>query len=70
MKLLSILRVADALDRNHRGQVSIAGIRILGKKIAVKLRAKKGSGDLELLRVEQKKVLFEDVFKRNLHVEI
>jgi exopolyphosphatase/guanosine-5'-triphosphate,3'-diphosphate pyrophosphatase len=66
--LLAILRVADALDRNHRGQVAIAGIKIKRDQIDLTIRAKRGAGDLELLRVEQKKALFEEVFRRRLVV--
>jgi len=64
--LLALLRVADALDRNHRAQVGIAGVRITRDQVVVKIRAKRGAGDLELLRIEQKKSLFEEVFKRRL----
>lgn len=68
LKLLALLRVADALDRNHRAQVSIASIRTAGKTVNIKIRAKRGSGDLEMLRIEQKKALFEEVFKKRLVV--
>ncbi len=68
LKLLALLRVADALDRNHRAQVGIASVRIAGKVIKIVIRAKRGSGDLELLRIEQKKALFEEVFKKRLVV--
>jgi exopolyphosphatase / guanosine-5'-triphosphate,3'-diphosphate pyrophosphatase len=67
--LLSILRVADALDRNHRGQVSIASVKTTRNQITIKIRAKRGTGDLELLRVEQKKALFEQTFRRELVVQ-
>jgi exopolyphosphatase/guanosine-5'-triphosphate,3'-diphosphate pyrophosphatase len=70
LKLLAILRIADALDRNHRGHVMIMSVRVLPKRIHLHLRAKKGGGDLELLRVEQKKTLFEEVFKRELAVSL
>lgn len=66
--LLAILRVADALDRNHKGQVSIAGMKIGRDQIDLKIRAKRGSGELEILRVEQKRALFEQVFRRRLIV--
>lgn len=68
IKLLALLRVADALDRNHRGDVSIIGVRVSGKTVKIQIRAKRGSGDLELLRIEQKKALFEEVFKKSLVV--
>ncbi len=66
--LLAILRLADALDRNKRGQVSVRSLRVAGKKVHLQIRAKRGSGDLELLRIEQKKGLFETVFKKTLVV--
>ncbi len=66
IKLLALLRVADALDRNHRGQVTVAAIRVSGKQVKIQIRSKRGAGDLELLRVEQKKALFEEVFKKTL----
>ncbi len=65
-RLLALLRIADALDRNKRGQISIRGVRVTAKKVELKISAKRGSGDLEQLRVEQKKGLFEDVFKKTL----
>jgi exopolyphosphatase/guanosine-5'-triphosphate,3'-diphosphate pyrophosphatase len=68
LKLLAILRIADALDRNHRGHVSVASVSVSTKRVQLKLRARRGSGDLELLRVEQKKGLFEEVFKRRLEL--
>jgi exopolyphosphatase/guanosine-5'-triphosphate,3'-diphosphate pyrophosphatase len=70
VKLLALLRIADALDRNHRGLVAISSVRVGPKRVHLGLRAKKGGGDLELLRVDQKKALFEEVFKRELVVSI
>lgn len=59
LKLLSLLRVADALDRGHRSKVSLKGVRRKGRRVTLLLR---GVSDLELLRLEQKKEMFEKVF--------
>jgi len=63
--LLALLRVADALDRGHRGQASLRGVKLGRKEISLLLDSK-GAVDLEILRVEQKKGLFEQVFGRGL----
>lgn len=63
--LLALLRVSDALDRGHRGQASLRGVKTGRKEIALLLDSK-GAADLEILRVEQKKALFEEVFGREL----
>ncbi|MBS1960902.1 MAG: Ppx/GppA family phosphatase [Bdellovibrionales bacterium] len=70
VRLLALLRIADALDRNHRGQVGIGSLKIRRQEVLLTLRAKRGSGDLELLRIEQKKTLFEEVFRRRLTVRL
>lgn len=67
LKLLALLRVADALDRSHKRAVRITAVRVEKKKVKLQLSAKNAM-DLELLRVEQKKALFEEVFKRELVV--
>ncbi len=66
-KLLALLRLADALDRNHQGAVRITGASIQPKEVILRVRGK-GPIDLELLRVEQKKELFETIFRRSLRV--
>lgn len=67
LKLLALLRVADALDRGHRGDIQISRISITKKSVEIRLRSKP-SPDLELLRIEQKKELFETIFDRKLVV--
>ncbi len=73
LKLLALLRVADALDRGHKGMVKIKAIKLLRGDVKLTLEpggpGAKGSIDLELLRIEQKKELFENVFGRELVVE-
>lgn len=68
MRLLAILRVADALDRSRKHLVKIRGIKVDKKKVRV-LISGRNTMDLEFLRVEQKKALFEELFKRELVVE-
>jgi exopolyphosphatase/guanosine-5'-triphosphate,3'-diphosphate pyrophosphatase len=66
-KLLALLRVADALDRGHKSSARIQQISTDKEKVRILLAGK--SIDLELLRVEQKKALFEQLFGRRLVVE-
>jgi exopolyphosphatase/guanosine-5'-triphosphate,3'-diphosphate pyrophosphatase len=66
-KLLAILRVADALDRGHKSSARISRVAVDGKRVRLLLSGR--SVDLELLRVEQKKALFEQVFGRVLVAE-
>lgn len=65
IKLLAMLRIADALDRAHRGAVAIRKVEVTRKSVSLVLESK-DSIDLELLRLEQKKGLFEQVFGREL----
>ncbi len=62
-KILSLLRVADALDRGHAGRVRVRSARVAGRRVFLSLS---GVTDLELLRLEQKKELFEKVFGKSL----
>ena len=66
-RLLPILRVADSLDRGHKGNLRIREVRVTRKQVILKVSGRAGI-DLELLRVEQKKDLFEKVFDRELVV--
>ena len=68
MKLLAILRVADALDRSHKSLVKIKDVRIDRREVKIRVSGKTAT-ELEVLRVEQKKDLFERVFHRRLTVE-
>lgn len=63
--LLSLLRVADALDRGHQALAILERVTIKPKQVILKL--KKNSGiEIESLRIEQKKPLFEEMFGRAL----
>jgi hypothetical protein len=63
-----IAAFADALDRGHKGQAKLRAVRVRKREVLLEL-ASKSSVDLELLRVEQKKELFEATFKRRLVVK-
>jgi exopolyphosphatase / guanosine-5'-triphosphate,3'-diphosphate pyrophosphatase len=64
-KLLSLLRLADAMDRGHKNRVRLAGAQFERRRVLLFLR---GASDLELLRLEQKKDLFEKTFGLALQV--
>ena len=68
VKLAALLRVADALDRNHNGAVS--GISLRDCKSGIKIRLE-GDGDflLERWAVKQKGKLFSEVFKTQIAIE-
>jgi exopolyphosphatase/guanosine-5'-triphosphate,3'-diphosphate pyrophosphatase len=68
LKLLSFLRIADALDRSHRGDAKIVRVRTTPKLVTLDIESKSGL-DLELLRIKQKKALFCEVFNRDLVVK-
>ena len=60
-KLAAILRVADALDRTHRGLVKRVRVTLRGKKLHVALGAR-APLDLELWALKKKARLFETTF--------
>lgn len=67
LKCLALLRVADALDRGHKSHVRIKRVRVTRARVEVVIE--KGSpAELEILRAEQKRELFERVFRRELVV--
>jgi exopolyphosphatase/guanosine-5'-triphosphate,3'-diphosphate pyrophosphatase len=61
MKLSAILRVADALDRNHTGRVADASFEKSGDKFIIR-SARNLDFSLERLSLADKGDLFEDVF--------
>ncbi|MBU6375909.1 MAG: hypothetical protein KGQ59_07940, partial [Bdellovibrionales bacterium] len=67
LRLLALLRVADALDRSHKASPCLRAVQLKRGKVKLLLDPRKSS-DLEVLRVEQKKGLFEEVFGRELEV--
>lgn len=62
---LALLRVADALSQDSRGPVKILGIRNGKNQIEIKIQST-SSFEIHKLRVDQKKNLFEEVFKKPL----
>ena len=67
-KLLALLRIANALDRGHKSQIRLEAAKIDRKRVRLITSDRTGI-DLEVLRIEQKKSLFEEVFKRELSIE-
>jgi exopolyphosphatase/guanosine-5'-triphosphate,3'-diphosphate pyrophosphatase len=65
LKLLSILQMADAIDRTHKKVLTLKKIRLGKKQIDLSFTSKYPC-DLEILRFEQKKVLFEALFKKEV----
>jgi len=66
--LAALLRVADALDREHRRQIVPIRARVEDRRVVLILE---GEGDLSLERwaVQRKAGLFERVFERELQIE-
>ena len=67
LKLLALLQLADACDRTHKGILKLKKPKITRAKIEVKFTSK-GPCDLEMLRFEQKKQLFEHLFHREIEL--
>ncbi len=63
--LLALLQMADSLDRGHKNILKLKSAKISRSKIEIRF-ASKSACDLERLRFEQKKTLFEQVFKREI----
>lgn len=68
VRLLAILHVADALDRGHKSNIHIQKIRLLPGKVRISISGP--STDLEILRLDQKKALFEKIFRRQLCIAL
>ena len=65
LKLLSILQISDALDRTHKYSLQLKRVKTTRSKIDLYFKSKYPC-DLEILRFEQKKGLFEMIFKRGV----
>ncbi len=65
LKLLSLLQIADSCDRTHKGILKLKKPKISRSKVILKFTSKSPC-DLELLRFDQKKTLFEQVFHREI----
>jgi exopolyphosphatase/guanosine-5'-triphosphate,3'-diphosphate pyrophosphatase len=69
LKLISLLRVADGLDRSHTGNVESIGVKLDGKGVRLIVHAV-GDIDLELWGLRRKRELFERVFGLPLAFEV
>ncbi|MGE0615783.1 MAG: HD domain-containing protein [Bacteriovoracia bacterium] len=67
LKILAIFQLADALDRNHQSLVTIKRIKFERGKIVIFVSGKTAV-NLEILRVEQKRSIFEKVFRKEVSV--
>jgi exopolyphosphatase/guanosine-5'-triphosphate,3'-diphosphate pyrophosphatase len=68
-KLSALLRLADGLDRTHRGHVRDVGLRMRRKKVVVTASAL-GPADLEVWSAREKSDLFEKVFGKKVVVRL
>jgi len=68
MRLLALLRIADALDADPKSRIAIKRTRVSRGNAKIQFTGTSSAG-LEVLRVERKKALFEQVFRRSLVVE-
>ena len=68
LKLLSILQIADSLDRTHKHSLQLKRNKVTRTKIDIYFKSKHPC-DLEMLRFEQKKSLFEMIFKREIFLQ-
>ncbi len=67
VRLVALLRVADALDRSHAGSVEGIDVELLADQVRLRALC---HGDIELERwgLRRKRGLFEEVFGRRLEV--
>lgn len=63
--LAGILRIADHLDRGHRGLVENVSVQIEGDQVTMEVKAKDVI-DIELQAARDQKALFEQVFDKKL----
>jgi exopolyphosphatase/guanosine-5'-triphosphate,3'-diphosphate pyrophosphatase len=68
VKLSAILRLADALDREHLQRVESVSVELADKRVGLRVR---GTGDLLLERwaLQKKAQLFEKKFGRSIQLE-
>jgi len=65
LKLLALLQIADACDRTHKSSLKLKSTRTTRAQVEIRY-ASKTPCDLELLRFEQKKTLFEQLFRKSV----
>ncbi|HQR68359.1 MAG TPA: Ppx/GppA phosphatase family protein [Thermoanaerobaculia bacterium] len=68
-KLSALLRLADGLDRTHRGHVSGVRVELRRKKVVVTAEAR-GPAELELWAAKEKSDLFEGIFGRKVVIRL
>jgi exopolyphosphatase/guanosine-5'-triphosphate,3'-diphosphate pyrophosphatase len=66
LKLLALLRIVDALEKPRAHLVTLKAVRRERGRIRLDLGGERSAVDLAVLRVEQKKELFEKVFRQTL----
>lgn len=62
-KLLAILRIVDALEKPQAHRVTLQDVQRRRRRVHLLLSGDRSAVDLAVLRVEQKKALFENIFK-------
>lgn len=68
LKLLAILRLVAALSFQRSKSVQIQRVKIDRSRVVLTV-SRRSKGALGLLRADQRKGLFEDLFKKTLHLE-
>ncbi|MBU6153142.1 MAG: Ppx/GppA family phosphatase [Bdellovibrionales bacterium] len=68
LTLLALLQMADACDRTHKKTMKLKRIKRRGSTLEIRF-ASRTPCDLELLRFEQKKSLFEQLFHLQVRLE-
>lgn len=66
LKLLALLRIVDALEKSRAHLVVLQSVRRERGRVRLDLAGERSAVDLAVLRVEQKKELFEKVFGLSL----
>lgn len=67
-KLLALLRVLDAFEMGNHSQVKIKAVRSDRKRVLISYTGRVSSG-LEQVRMDRRKPLFENTFKRVLEIK-
>jgi exopolyphosphatase / guanosine-5'-triphosphate,3'-diphosphate pyrophosphatase len=65
-KAVAMLRLARALDHGRRGAVNGVQVKIEGERVLLRLKTKRGGGDLELWALAKERSYFRNVFGREL----
>ncbi|MBN1300434.1 MAG: Ppx/GppA family phosphatase [Melioribacteraceae bacterium] len=70
LKLAAILRIVDALDRTHSGNVGSLRCIIDRDRVNIQIDSENRPVDIELWSLERRKGLFEEVFGKKIEVTI